>query len=141
MLVDEPASGTDPVEGAALAQALLEHLADQARLTVATTHYPELKEWASANDAATNAATAIDPVTHEPRYRIAVGRAGTSHALETAERLGLEPAIVARAQAGIEPARQRIATLLAEAEAAERGPVARLVRHGIDRGRRVRGAV
>jgi DNA mismatch repair protein MutS2 len=120
VLVDEPASGTDPVEGAALAQALLEHLAEQARLTVATTHYPELKEWASANDAATNAATAIDPVTHEPRYRIALGRAGTSHALQTAERLGLDQAIVARARAAIEPARRRIATLLAEAEAAER---------------------
>jgi DNA mismatch repair protein MutS2 len=120
VLVDEPASGTDPVEGSALARALLERLARQARLTIATTHYPELKEWASANDAATNAATAIDPVTHEPRYRIVLGRAGTSHALQTAERLGLDPAIVARAREEIEPARQRIATLLAEAEAAER---------------------
>jgi DNA mismatch repair protein MutS2 len=120
VLVDEPASGTDPVEGAALAQALLEHLAEQARLTVATTHYPEVKEWASANETATNAATAIDPETHEPRYRIALGRAGTSHALQTAERLGLESAIVVRAQEAIEPARHRIATLLEEAEAAER---------------------
>jgi len=120
VLVDEPASGTDPVEGAALAQALLEHLAEQARLTVATTHYPELKEWASAKEIATNASTAIDPETHEPRYRIALGRAGTSHALQTAERLGLDAAIVVRAQEAIEPARHRIATLLAEAEAAER---------------------
>ncbi|HEY8409744.1 MAG TPA: Smr/MutS family protein [Gaiellaceae bacterium] len=120
VLVDEPASGTDPVEGAALAQALLDHLAEQARLTVATTHYPELKEWASAQEAAANAATAIDPVTHEPHYRVALGRAGTSHALQTAERLGLDQAIIARAQAAIEPARRRIATLLAEAEAAER---------------------
>ena len=120
VLLDEPASGTDPVEGAALAQALLERLAAQARLTVATTHYAELKEWASASDGATNAATAIDPVTHEPRYRLTLGRAGTSHALQTAERLGLDPAVVARAQAAIEPARRRISTLLAEAEAAER---------------------
>jgi DNA mismatch repair protein MutS2 len=120
VLLDEPASGTDPVEGAALAQALLERLSTQARLTVATTHYAELKEWASASDGATNAATAIDPVTHEPRYRLTLGRAGTSHALQTAERLGLDPAVVARAQAAIEPARRRITTLLAEAEAAER---------------------
>jgi DNA mismatch repair protein MutS2 len=120
VLLDEPASGTDPVEGAALAQALLERLAAQARLTLATTHYAELKEWASAADAATNAATAIDPVTNEPRYRLTLGRAGTSHALQTAERLGLDPAVVARAQAAIEPARRRITTLLAEAEAAER---------------------
>ncbi|HEY2372294.1 MAG TPA: Smr/MutS family protein [Gaiellaceae bacterium] len=120
VLLDEPASGTDPVEGAALAQAVLERLAAQARLTVATTHSAELKEWASATDGATNAATAIDPVTHEPRYRLTLGRAGTSHALQTAERLGLDPAVVARAQAAIDPARRRISTLLSEAEAAER---------------------
>jgi DNA mismatch repair protein MutS2 len=120
VLLDEPASGTDPVEGAALAQALLERLATQTRLTVATTHYAELKEWASSSDGTTNAATAIDPVTHEPRYRLTLGRAGTSHALQTAERLGLDPAVVERAQAAIEPARRRISTLLAEAEAAER---------------------
>jgi len=120
VLLDEPASGTDPVEGAALAQALLERLAAQARLTVATTHYAELKEWASASEGATNAATAIDPVTHEPRYRLTLGRAGTSHALQTAERLGLDPDVVERAQAAIEPAQRRISTLLAEAEAAER---------------------
>src|SRR5205814_1473119 len=89
VLIDEPASGTDPVEGAALAQALLERLAQQARLTVATTHYSELKEWASSSEHALNAATAIDPETHEPLYRPALGRAGTSHALQTAERLGL----------------------------------------------------
>jgi DNA mismatch repair protein MutS2 len=120
VLLDEPASGTDPVEGAALARALLERLSEQARLTIATTHYPELKEWASASPDATNAATAIDPETHEPSYRLALGRAGTSHALETAERLGLDPAVVGRAQAAVEPARRRIAALLAEAEAAER---------------------
>jgi DNA mismatch repair protein MutS2 len=120
VLVDELASGTDPVEGAALAQALLERLAQQARLTVVTTHYSELKGWASAVDTAANAATAIDPETNEPLYRIVLGRAGTSHALQTAERLGLDAAIVASAQRSIAPERHRIAALLAEAEAAER---------------------
>jgi len=120
VLIDEPASGTDPVEGAALATALLERLARQARLTVVTTHYPDLKEWASGGDDAANAATALDPETHRPQYRPALGRAGTSHALETAERLGLDAAVVARARDLIDPERRRIATLLAEAEAAER---------------------
>jgi DNA mismatch repair protein MutS2 len=124
VLVDELASGTDPVEGAALAQALLERLAHQARLTVVTTHYSELKDWASAADGAANAATAIDPETHEPQYKVAVGRAGISHALETADRLGLEREIVASAQRSIAPARRRIAALLAEAEAAERAAAA-----------------
>ena len=98
VLVDEVASGTDPVEGSALAQALVARLAGQARLTVVTTHYPELKEWASSEPAAVNAATALDPETHEPLYRITLGRPGTSHALQTAERLGLDAAVVADAR-------------------------------------------
>jgi DNA mismatch repair protein MutS2 len=133
VLIDEPASGTDPVEGAALARALLDRLAEQARLTVATTHYPELKEWASASETAANAATAIDPETHEPLYRLALGRAGTSHALQTAERLGLDPAVVARATNAIEPARRRISELLAEAEAAERAADAERSAAGAER--------
>ncbi|HSL65073.1 MAG TPA: hypothetical protein VK874_10495, partial [Gaiellaceae bacterium] len=107
VLVDELASGTDPVEGSALAQALLERLARQARLAVVTTHYPELKEWASATDGAANAATAIDPETHEPLYRIALDRPGTSHALATAARLGLDPAVVEDARGRIAPERLR----------------------------------
>jgi DNA mismatch repair protein MutS2 len=120
VLVDELVSGTDPAEGSALAQALLTRLARQARLTVVTTHYPELKEWASATEGAANAATGIDPETHEPLYRIALGRPGTSHALRTAERLGLDDAVVADARGRVAPERLRVAELLAEAEASER---------------------
>jgi DNA mismatch repair protein MutS2 len=120
VLLDELAAGTDPVEGSSLAQALLERLARQARLTVVTTHYPELKEWASATEGAANAATGLDPETAAPLYRIALGRAGISHALRTAERLGLDAAVVEAARARVEPARLRTAELLAEAEAAER---------------------
>ena len=90
VLLDEVAAGTDPVEGSALAQALLARLAEQARLTVVTTHYAELKEWASATEGVANAATGFDPDTHAPLYRIALGRPGISHALQTAERLGLD---------------------------------------------------
>ena len=120
MLVDELASGTDPAEGAALAQAVLAQLARQARLTVVTTHFPELKEWASATDGAANAATAFDPETHAPLYRIVLGRPGTSYALQTAERLGLDESVVADARGRVAPERLRIAELLAEAETAER---------------------
>ncbi|HSC92177.1 MAG TPA: Smr/MutS family protein [Gaiellaceae bacterium] len=120
VLVDELASGTDPVEGSALAQALLHRLAGQARLAVVTTHYPELKEWASATDGAANAATAIDPDTHEPLYRIALDRPGTSHALQIAGRLGLDAAVLEDARGRIAPERLRVSELLAEAEAAER---------------------
>jgi DNA mismatch repair protein MutS2 len=120
VLLDEVAAGTDPVEGSALAQALVARLADQARLTVVTTHYAELKEWASATDGVANAATGLDPETGAPVYRVALGRPGTSHALRTAERLGLDPGVVEAARTQVEPARLRIGELLAEAEAAER---------------------
>jgi DNA mismatch repair protein MutS2 len=119
VLIDEITAGTDPVEGAALAQALLTRLARQARLTVVTSHYPELKEWASATDGAANAATGFDAETHAPLYRVTLGRPGTSHALQIAERLGVPAEIVAQARSRIAPERIRVAELVAEAEAAE----------------------
>jgi DNA mismatch repair protein MutS2 len=73
VLLDELAAGTDPAEGAALAQALLARLTEQARLTVVTTHFAELKEWASATEEAANAATAYDIETDTPLYRVALG--------------------------------------------------------------------
>jgi DNA mismatch repair protein MutS2 len=120
VLLDEVAAGTDPVEGSALAQALVARLAQQARVTVVTTHYPELKEWASSADEAANAATALDAETNEPLYTLTLGRPGVSHALQTAERLGLDAAVVADARARVAPERLRVAELLAETEAAER---------------------
>jgi DNA mismatch repair protein MutS2 len=120
VLLDEVAAGTDPEEGSALAQALVARLARQARLTVVTTHYPELKEWASASDEVANAATSFDPDTGEPLYRIDLGRPGTSHALRIAERLGLDAGVVADARSRVAPERLRTAELLAEAQAAER---------------------
>jgi DNA mismatch repair protein MutS2 len=120
VLIDELASGTDPVEGAALAQALLARLAGQARLTAVTTHYPELKEWASASEGVANAATGFDPDTHEPLYRIELERPGTSHALQIAERLGLDSAVVADARARVSSEWLRVTELLAEADAAGR---------------------
>ncbi len=124
VLLDEVASGTDPVEGSALAQALVARLAEQARLTLVTTHYTELKEWASATEHVANAATGFDPETQAPLYRIALGRPGTSHALQVAERLGLEAGIVEDARARVAPERLRIQELLVETEAAERASAA-----------------
>ena len=120
VLLDEVAAGTDPEEGSALAQALVARLARQARLTLVTTHYPELKEWASASDGVSNAATSFDPDTGQPLYRVDLGLPGTSHALRIAERLGLDADVVADARSRVEPERLRIAELLAEAQAAER---------------------
>jgi DNA mismatch repair protein MutS2 len=126
VLLDELAAGTDPVEGAALAQAVLGRLATQARLTVVTSHFAELKEWAGAAGGATNAATALDPETNEPLYSVALGRPGTSHALQTAERLGLLSEIVEAARKSIAPERLLVTELVGEAEAAARETRARL---------------
>jgi DNA mismatch repair protein MutS2 len=123
VLLDELAAGTDPAEGSALAQSLVGRLARQARLTVVTTHFAELKEWASGTEGAANAATAYDVETDTPLYRVALGRAGTSHALRVAEHLGLDPAVVADARERVVPALLRAAELLAEAEQAEREAV------------------
>jgi DNA mismatch repair protein MutS2 len=131
VLLDELAAGTDPVEGSALAQALLARLVRQARLTAVTTHYAELKEWASAEDDVANAATGFDPDTHAPLYTVALGRPGTSHALQIAERLGLDAAVVADARGRVAPERLRTAELLAEAEGAERS--AAVARAGAER--------
>jgi DNA mismatch repair protein MutS2 len=120
VLLDELAAGTDPEEGSALAQALLARLARQARLTLVTTHYPEVKEWASATDGVANAATEFDPASRTPLYRIALGRPGTSHALQIAAGLGLDAAVVDDARGRIAPERLRVAELVAEAETAER---------------------
>lgn len=127
VLLDELAAGTDPVEGAALAEAILARLAGQARLTVTTSHFAELKEWASATRDAANAATAIDPSTNEPLYAVSLGHPGSSHALLTAERLGLPGEIVAAARERIAPERLQVAALVAEAEAAARRAAAALV--------------
>jgi DNA mismatch repair protein MutS2 len=124
VLLDEVAAGTDPSEGAALAQALLERLVTQARLTVVTSHFAELKEWAAAVPEATNAATGFNPDTDEPLYRVELGRPGTSHALRIAERLGLPADIVGAARARVSPDRLRVAELLAQAELAERDAAA-----------------
>jgi len=133
VLLDEVAAGTDPEEGSALAQALVARLARQARLTVVTTHYPELKEWASARGDVANAATSFDPDTGEPLYRVDLGRPGTSHALRIAERLGLDADVVADARSRVAPERLRTAELLAEAQAAERAAVELRERVGEER--------
>ncbi len=123
VLVDEIASGTDPVEGSALAQALVDRLERQARLTVVTTHYPELKEWAGATARAANAATELDPESGRPSYRLTLGRPGISHALQTAERLGLDAQVIEDARDRVAPERLQVAELLAQTQAAERQAV------------------
>jgi DNA mismatch repair protein MutS2 len=120
VLLDEVAAGTDPIEGAALAQALLEALQIRGAQTLVTTHYPELKEWAARHDGAENASVGFDAVTLAPTYTLTVGRPGASHALQMAARLGLDMQVVEAARASVAPERLELEELLAAAAESER---------------------
>ncbi len=102
VLLDEVGAGTDPTEGSALATALLQHLADRARLTVATTHYGELKALKYQDERFENASVEFDDRSLAPTYRLLWGIPGRSNALTIAERLGLNPTVIEAAaqQAG-----------------------------------------
>jgi DNA mismatch repair protein MutS2 len=119
VLLDEVAAGTDPIEGAALARALLGELAQRAALTVTTTHYAEVKQWASATPGALNGAVGFDQETLAPTYTLTLGRPGPSHALEIARRLGLDVQVIEHARAGLAPERVETERLLSEAARAE----------------------
>ncbi len=103
VLLDEVGAGTDPTEGSALAAALLRQLADRARLTIATTHFGELKALKYGDSRFENASVAFDEATLSPTYRLQWGIPGRSNALAIASRLGLDPAVLQAAAAQLEP--------------------------------------
>ena len=98
VLLDEVGAGTDPAEGSALAIALLKHLAEQSLLTVATTHYGELKALKYQDERFENASVEFDDSTLQPTYRLLWGIPGRSNALTIAQRLGLSSEIIEKAQ-------------------------------------------
>lgn len=119
VLLDEVGAGTDPSEGSALAIALLRYLADHARLTIATTHFGELKALKYEDERFENASVEFNEVTLSPTYRLLWGIPGRSNALAIAQRLGLTPDIVDQARsyvglAGADDVNQVIAGLEAQ---------------------------
>ncbi len=88
ILLDEVGSGTDPAEGMGIATAILEELKNKGCLFVATTHYPEIKDYARTTPGLVNAKMAFDKESLKPLYRLEIGEAGESCALYIAKRLG-----------------------------------------------------
>ena len=94
VLLDELGSGTDPAEGAALAQATVSYLRDKGATTFVATHYPELKIYASQMPGATNASLLFDLETLSPTYEMTIGLPGRSNAFAIARRLGLDDTVL-----------------------------------------------
>lgn len=101
VLLDELGAGTDPVEGSALARAIIGRLLERGCLGICTTHYAELKAFAHSAPGVQNASVEFDIETLAPTYRLTIGLPGRSNALAIAARLGLDPALVAAARSEI----------------------------------------
>lgn len=118
VLIDELGAGTDPKEGAALAQAILMKIHQSGALTIVTSHYGELKVMAQKTPGMLNASMEWDPVNMVPTFRLVLGRPGRSNAFLVAKRLGLDDDVLAMAREHMQEDVVRLEDVIAEMEIA-----------------------
>ncbi|MCL2176952.1 MAG: endonuclease MutS2 [Firmicutes bacterium] len=119
ILLDELGSGTSPYEGAALAVAITKHLLSTNCKAIITSHYTEMKEFSLQTPRIEKAAMEFCPKTFLPTYRLVMGQAGSSNALEISKNLGLSTAIIDTAKGLLNSERVKLDKIIAAAQSAE----------------------
>ncbi len=118
-LIDEIGDGTDPDEGAALAIATLQRLQARGAFVVATTHFGKVKSYALRTDGVSNASMAFDDENDKPLYKLFQGTAGRSRGIETARRLGFDPAVVRDAESLVGEETYKLENVLCRLESSQ----------------------
>jgi DNA mismatch repair protein MutS2 len=114
VLLDEVGSGTDPIEGGALGVAIVDHFRRRGATVIATSHYDQLKTYASTTEGVASCAFGFNTETFAPTYQLMYGSPGRSLALEIAGRLGLNPSVVAAARENLSAREALLAEHLAK---------------------------